>query len=348
MSEHEPSTAKIERYVAPTMLAEDIPVERANESRLRPSRFSDFPGQDRAKENLTIYVEAAKKRAGTLDHVLLHGPPGLGKTSLARIIANEMGVEFYQTSGPALDKPGDLAGILAGLSKGSVLFIDEIHRLSVVVEEVLYSAMEDFYIDIVVGQGPTARTVKMPINPFTLVGATTRVALLTSPLVSRFGIKERFEYYEHSSLIKIILRASTIEGVKISSSGINELALRSRGTPRIANRLLRRVRDFADFHDENEISGDRVDAALNAMEIDKRGLEPMDRKMLLAIRDKYDGGPVGIETLAYTVGEERATLEEVYEPYLVYQGLLARGPRGREITELGLKHLTETGNSINI
>lgn len=328
-----------ERYISAEANDEEKNQESIPESRLRPQRFVDYPGQQRAKDNLRIYVNAAKKRQQALDHVLLHGPPGLGKTSLARIISYELGVGFMQTSGPAIEKPGDLAGILAGLAKRSVLFIDEIHRLSIVVEEILYSAMEDFYIDVVVGQGPTARTVKMPIQPFTLIGATTRMSMLSSPLVSRFGINERFDFYDEASLALIVKRSAGIEGIRISDDAANELARRSRGTPRIANRLLRRVRDFAEVKNEGIIERSRVEQALAAMEIDLRGLEPLDRHYLSTIVERYGGGPVGIDTLAHTVGEDKATLEEVYEPFLVHQGFVARGPRGREITDLGKRHL---------
>lgn len=336
------TTAKIERFVQAQSLPEEDIYESIPESRLRPKTFSDYPGQRRVKDNLRVYVQAAKKRAHTLDHVLLHGPPGLGKTSLARIISSELGVGFVQTAGPAIEKPGDLAGILAGLGPHSVLFIDEIHRLSILVEEILYSAMEDFYIDVVVGQGPTARSVKMPVAPFTLVGATTRVSLLSAPLVSRFGIQERFDFYDLESLTEIVLRSAKIEGIQMTGGGAHELACRSRGTPRIANRLLRRVRDFADVHNEREIGPERVDQALKNMEIDQKGLEPLDRLILRTIEERYQGGPVGIETLAHTIGEDRGTIEDVYEPFLVHCGLVVRGPRGREITAAGKKHLLET------
>jgi holliday junction DNA helicase RuvB len=337
----ETSSIKIERYITSEATSDELQLEKHPESRLRPKSFAEFPGQDRAKENLKVYVEATKTRGRSLDHVLLHGPPGLGKTSLARVIASELAVPFYQTSGPAIEKAGDLAGILAGLERNSVLFIDEIHRLSVVVEEVLYSAMEEYSIDIVVGQGPTARTVKMPINSFTLIGATTRLSLLSSPLISRFGIAERFDYYDLDSLTRIILRSASIENISISKEGAIELARRSRGTPRIANRLIRRVRDFADVKGQKVISPEMVDSALKCMEIDVKGLDPLDRKILLTIKERYDGGPVGIETLAYTIGEDKNTVEDVYEPFLVHQGFVTRGPRGREITPLGREHLNQ-------
>ncbi len=332
---------EVTRYFDAQASAEELSQERLPENRLRPKSFDEYPGQERARENLRVYVEAAKRRTEALDHVLLHGPPGLGKTSLAKIVSFELGVPFVQTSGPALDKAGDLAGILAGLEVNSVLFIDEIHRLSIVVEEILYSALEDFYIDVVVGQGPTARSIKMPVVPFTLVGATTRMASLSSPLVSRFGIRERFEYYDVSSLTQIITRSAHIEGINLSASAAKELAIRSRGTPRIANRLLRRVRDFAEVKGESTVTADRVDVALSSMEIDCRGLEPLDRKIMSTLLSRYDGGPVGVETLAHTIGEDRSTIEEVYEPFLVHNGLIRRGPRGREITEQGRKHIEQ-------
>ena len=332
----EKESSSVERFVS----QKPLPQETTEQSySLRPEKFSDFPGQKRARNNLEVYVEAAKTRGQAMDHVLLHGPPGLGKTSLARIISHELAVPFFQTSGPAIDKAGDLAGILAGLEAKSVLFIDEIHRLSAPVEEVLYSAMEDFFIDVIVGQGPTARTVKMPVQPFTLIGATTRLSLLTSPLVSRFGIQERFEFYDEASLAKIIRRSSKLFHMDISEDGTLSLSKRSRGTPRIANRLLKRIRDFSDVHGEETITGARVDHALNAMEIDQLGLDPLDRNILNMIYTRYDGGPVGVETLAHSVGEDKTTIEDVYEPFLVHSGLLIRGPRGRELTEKGLKHI---------
>jgi len=340
--EHE-TEVEITRYVDGQASSEELTQERIPENRLRPKTFAEYPGQDRARENLKVYVEAARRRGKALDHVLLHGPPGLGKTSLAKIVSHELKTAFVQTSGPALDKAGDLAGILAGLTVNSVLFIDEIHRLSVVVEEILYSALEDFYIDVVVGQGPTARSVKMPVVPFTLIGATTRMASLSSPLVSRFGIRERFEYYCVDSLTQIIIRSAGIENIQLSPEAAKELAVRSRGTPRIANRLLRRVRDFAEVHDEAIVSAERVDVALSSMEIDNRGLEPLDRKIMSTLLIQYGGGPVGVETLAHTIGEDRSTIEEVYEPFLVHNGLIRRGPRGREITEEGRKHIEQEG-----
>ncbi len=310
-----------------------------SEQQLRPNRFADYPGQDAVKSNLEVYVAAARKRGSPLDHVILHGPPGLGKTTLAKIIAHEMQVPFYQTSGPSIDKPGDLAGILAGVEPGGVLFIDEIHRLPITVEEILYSAMEDFCIDILVGQGPTARTVRMPINPFTLIGATTRVASLSAPFLSRFGIQEHLEFYDAASLAQILLRSAGLWGVELAEDGAMELAKRSRGTPRIANRLLRRVRDFADFHGVERLHRDIVDLTLTRLNIDLAGLDKMDRRILRVLHERYNGGPAGIEALASTIGEERTTIEDVYEPFLTHQGFIRRGPRGRELTAQALQHL---------
>lgn len=310
------------------------------EEKLRPSRFEDYPGQDRIKENLHIAVQAAKRRDQPLDHILLHGPPGLGKTTLAQIVANEVGSAFFHSSGPAIERPGDLAGILAGMQERSILFIDEIHRLPVTVEEVLYTAMEDFCIDVLVGQGPTARSVRMDLPPFTLIGATTRLASLSRPLVSRFGIVERLEFYDEKALTQIIERSSRIWKMTLQADGAHALAKRSRGTPRVANRLLRRVRDYADFKGLSEVTLGLVDEALDRLEIDVCGLDNMDRQILRAIRDRYAGGPVGLDTLAATVGEERATIEEVYEPFLVHRGFLSRMPRGRVITSYGMDHLT--------
>lgn len=332
---------KIERLVSPESESEFelAPDNRMRESKLRPKSFADFPGQERVKKNLEVYVKSARKRKTAMDHVLLHGPPGLGKTSLARIVAQELGVSFVQTSGPAIDKPGDLVGILTGLDEAAVVFIDEIHRLSIVVEEVLYSAMEDFFVDVIVGQGPTARSVALPVKPFTLIGATTKTSLLSAPLMSRFGIQERFDFYSNEALEKILERSAAIEGVNLSENARVLLAERSRGTPRIVNRLLKRVWDFAVCSDDEFVDVERVEEALAAMEIDKMGLEPLDRLILKTIYEKYDGGPVGIDTLSYSLGEDRATIEEVYEPYLVFKGFITRGSRGREITELARKHL---------
>ena len=330
---------KIERVVSTQMIPEDQS-SLVTEVQLRPTSFDSFPGQDRTKENLRVYVCSAKTNGLVLDHVLLHGPPGLGKTSLAKIIATELGVDFFQTSGPAIEKTGDLAGILTSLPRGAVLFIDEIHRLSSVVEEMLYSAMEDFFIDMVVGKGVTARSIKVPISAFTLIGATTKVSSLTSPLISRFGIRERFDYYSDEALKQIILRSSAIEKVKITDEAALRLATSCRGTPRIANRLLRRVRDFSSMEKASQITKEIVEKALFKMEIDSCGLDPMDRKILNTIEDQYGGGPVGIEALSYTIGEERSTIEDVYEPYLVHKGFVVRGARGREITAKGRQHLS--------
>ncbi len=331
---------KVERLVSSDLTSEDKEEEVVTLLQLRPTSFDSFPGQDRTKENLRVYVESAKTRGMVLDHVLLHGPPGLGKTSLAKIIAMELGVEFFQTSGPAIEKPGDLAGILTGLPKGAVFFIDEIHRLSATVEEMLYSAMEDYFIDMIVGKGVTARSIKVPISPFTLIGATTKVSSLTSPLISRFGIRERFDYYTDESLKQIILRSSKIEHLRIDEDAALRLASSCRGTPRIANRLLRRVRDFSETAHSPTITKDIVEKALLRMEIDSCGLDPMDRRILNTIVDQYGGGPVGIEALSYSVGEERSTIEDVYEPYLVHKGFVVRGARGREITPKGREHLS--------
>lgn len=340
-SEHV-KTISFERVSSETQSSEDA-LYQEQEPSLRPNSFDDYPGQEKAKNNLNVYVNAAKNRKKPIDHILLHGPPGLGKTTLAKIIANELSAPFYQISGPSIDKPGDLAGILAGVEHGGVLFIDEIHRLSIVVEEVLYSAMEDFNIDIIVGQGPTARTLKMPIHPFTLIGATTRVALLSAPLISRFGIQERLEYYDVDSLATIINRSSNLCDAKISEDGSKELALRSRGTPRIANRLLRRAKDFADYRNVEEIDFETIKFTLKRLEIDECGLDHMDIKILQTIRDRYKGGPVGLDTLSSTVGEIKSTIEEVYEPFLLHQGFIERGPRGRSISPKGIKHLETIG-----
>ncbi len=326
------------------LTSEETEEDRANVGvDVRPKNFRDYPGQDRVKENLAIYVDAAKLRGQALDHVVLHGPPGLGKTTLARIIASELGVGFYQTSGPSIDRPGDLAGLLAGMESRSVIFIDEIHRLNIAVEEILYSAMEDFAMDILVGQGPTARTVKMQLNPFTLIGATTRMSLLSAPLRSRFGIQERLEFYEVDALVAILHRSAVLWDMRLDGDGAFELARRSRGTPRIANRLLKRARDFGDYRRTKSITKEIVVEALGRLEIDEFGLDRMDRRILAALIDRYQGGPVGLDTLSATIGEERSTIEEVYEPFLVHQGFLIRGPRGREISEKGRGHLNETG-----
>lgn len=309
------------------------------ERALRPLSFEDFQGQKKIVENLRIFVSAAKMRGESLDHVILHGPPGLGKTTLSTIIANELGVGIKITSGPVLDKPGDLAGLLTNLEENDVLFIDEIHRLSPVVEEYLYSAMEDYRIDIMLDKGPAARSVQIQINPFTLIGATTRSGLLTAPLRARFGINCHLEYYDTDVLSGIIHRSAAILNIGITSQAALEIASRSRGTPRIANALLRRVRDFAMVKGSGQIDRDITRYALEALNIDKYGLDEMDNKILLTIIEKFKGGPVGLTTIATAVGEDAGTLEEVYEPFLIKEGFIKRTPRGREVTELAFKHL---------
>jgi Holliday junction DNA helicase RuvB len=309
------------------------------EKQLRPLSFSDFKGQKQVIENLVVFVTAAKQRGESLDHVLLHGPPGLGKTTLATIIANELQVNLRVTSGPVLDKPGDLAGLLTNLQEGDVLFIDEIHRLSPVVEEYLYSAMEDFQIDIMIDKGPSARSVQLTLNSFTLIGATTRSGLLTSPLRARFGIKFHLEYYDHEILKGIVKRSAGILNVRIAEEAAIEIARRSRGTPRIANALLRRIRDFAQVKGSGEIDIDITRYGLKALNIDQHGLDEMDNKILSVIIDKFSGGPVGLNTISTAVGEESGTIEEVYEPFLIKEGYLKRTPRGREATEHAYKHL---------
>lgn len=316
--------------------------EKEFEKALRPLNFSDFTGQQQVVDNLQIFVEAAKFRGEPLDHTLLHGPPGLGKTTLSNIIANELGVGFKITSGPVLDKPGDLAGLLTSLEPNDVLFIDEIHRLSPVVEEYLYSAMEDYRIDIMIDRGPAARSIQIDLNPFTLVGATTRSGLLTAPLRARFGINLHLEYYDAATLQKIVERSAKLLGVKIDGRAAAEIAGRSRGTPRIANSLLRRVRDFAQVKGNGNIELDIARYALEALNIDKYGLDQIDNKILTTIIDKFKGGPVGITTIATAVGEDAGTVEEVYEPFLIKEGFIRRTPRGREVTELAYRHLGRT------
>lgn len=315
--------------------------ERDVEKALRPLEFDDFGGQEKIIENLRIFVQAAKLRKEALDHVLLHGPPGLGKTTLSSIIANELGVGFKITSGPVLDKPGDLAGLLTSLEPNDVLFIDEIHRLSPIVEEYLYSAMEDYRIDIMIDKGPSARSIQIDLNPFTLVGATTRSGLLTSPLRARFGINCHLEYYDHQVLTRIVKRSAAILQVKCTSEAAEEIALRSRGTPRIANSLLRRVRDFAQVKGNGQINIGIARFALEALNIDKFGLDEVDNKILSVIIDKFKGGPVGLTTISTALGEDPGTLEEVYEPFLIKEGFLKRTPRGREATDLAYSHLNK-------
>jgi len=315
------------------------PNEEAMERALRPKRLDDYVGQGKAREQLDIFIGAARKRAESLDHVLLFGPPGLGKTTLSHIIAAELGVNLRQTSGPVLEKPKDLAAILTGLERNDVLFIDEIHRLSPVVEEILYPALEDFQIDIMIGDGPAARSIKLDLQPFTLVGATTRAGMLTNPLRDRFGIVARLEFYNAEELARIVVRSAGLLGVPIDPDGAHELARRSRGTPRIANRLLRRVRDYADVKAQGRITVPVANAALAMLDVDPQGFDVMDRKLLEAIVHRFDGGPVGLDNVAAAIGEEPGTIEDVIEPYLIQQGYLQRTPRGRIATVAAYRHL---------
>ena len=323
------------RIVTPDYSPEDVDLELS----LRPRNLNDYIGQEKVKENLKIYIEAAKKRNEALDHVLLYGPPGLGKTTLAGIIANEMGVNFRVTSGPAIEKPGDLAALLTNLNEGDVLFIDEIHRLSRAVEEVLYPAMEDNALDIIIGKGPSARSIRLDLPHFTLVGATTRAGQLSAPLRDRFGVVLRLELYSPEELGKIVTRSANILGIGIENEGALEIASRSRGTPRIANRLLKRSRDFAEVVGNGTISSDSANLALSRMEIDKLGLDNIDRLLLTSMIRNYNGGPVGLETIAATIGEESVTIEDVYEPYLLQLGFISKTPRGRVVTPAGYNHL---------
>lgn len=324
-----------DRFISPESRDED----RALDYTLRPRHLSEFIGRDKIKESLNVFIAAAKMRAEPLDHVLLYGPPGLGKTTLALIIANEMDVGLRSTSGPAIERPGDLAAILTNLEPNSVLFIDEIHRLNRAVEEILYPAMEDFQLDLVIGKGPSARTLKLDLPKFTLIGATTRAGLITSPLRGRFGIVHNFEFYDIDNLKTIVARSAGILGVNISSEGAYEIAGRSRGTPRIANRVLRRVRDYAMVRANGAIDRDVAQQGLEMLEIDESGLDDADRRLLLAIIEKFDGGPVGVETIAASISEERDTIEDVHEPYLIQSGFLNRTPRGRIATRLAYDHL---------
>jgi Holliday junction DNA helicase RuvB len=323
-----------ERIIEPEQNDDDVQLDRS----LRPLHFDDFVGQERIKDNLHVYIEAAKARGEALDHVLFCGPPGLGKTTLANIIAHELGVNIKTTSGPVLERAGDLAAILTNLQERDVLFIDEIHRLNRIIEEILYPAMEDFQLDIIIGQGPGARSIKLELPQFTLVGATTRTGLLTSPLRDRFGIIDRLGFYNPDELRKIVQRSAGLLQTTIDPAAASEIARRSRGTPRIANRLLRRVRDFAQIQGDGTITPEIVVSSMKRLEVDEKGFDNMDRKLLLAIMDKFEGGPVGLETLAAALNEEKDTIEDVYEPFLIQEGFLDRTPRGRQATRLAYEH----------
>ncbi len=323
-----------ERIIGPEKNVEDLNLDLA----LRPTSFDEYVGQDRVKDNLKVFIQAARERGEALDHVLFSGPPGLGKTTLAHIIAREMGVNIRATSGPVIERPGDLAAILTNLERGDVLFVDEIHRLNRVVEEILYPAMEDYQLDIIIGQGPSARSIKLDLPPFTLVGATTRTGLLTSPLRDRFGVLARLEFYPPEDLKKIVMRSAGLLNIEVDEEGAFEIAGRSRGTPRISNRLLRRVRDFAQVDGGGVVTKPVACSALERLEVDFRGLDSMDKKLLLTIIDKFGGGPVGLDTLAAAIAEERDTIEDVYEPYLIQEGLIERTPRGRLATPAAYGH----------
>jgi Holliday junction DNA helicase RuvB len=330
---------EMERFIDGEQKGDDVTLEVS----LRPKIFDEFPGQDKVKQKLKVFTEAARKRGEPMDHTLLCGPPGLGKTTLAHILANTLGADFKSTSGPALHRKGDLAAILTSLKPGSVFFIDEIHRLNRDVEEYLYSAMEDFYIDIVTGEGLGARSMRFQLNPFTLVGATTRAGLLKAPFRDRFGIVERLSFYDRESLITILERSARLLGIRAEIEGARQIARRARGTPRVANRLLKRVRDYADVHGEGLITPELAEFALNELEVDQLGLDPMDRRILHLIHVKFSGGPVGIDTLSAALSEEVDTLEEVYEPYLLQEGLLQKTPRGRVVTDTARAHLKSLG-----
>lgn len=331
-----------ERIIGPEKNIDDLNLDLA----LRPVSFDEYVGQDRVKDNLKVFIQAARERGEALDHVLFSGPPGLGKTTLAHIIAREMGVNLKTTSGPVIERAGDLAAILTNLEKGDVLFVDEIHRLNRVIEEILYPAMEDYKLDIIIGQGPSARSIKLDLPPFTLVGATTRAGLLTSPLRDRFGVLARLEFYPPEDLKKIVTRSARLLGIGVTDGAADEIARRSRGTPRIANRLLRRVRDFAQVAGNGGVDVGAAMTALERLEVDGRGLDAMDKKLLLTIIEKFGGGPVGVDTLAAAIAEERDTIEDVYEPYLIQEGLIERTPRGRLATQAAYEHYNRTKGSI--